>query len=76
MTKRKVSVTLSPDRLRRAQEVSGTSNLSELLDDALGALIERALEQQWLDAHPAGEETADLPTEVLVDLRAVPWDDP
>ncbi len=76
MTKRKVSVTLSPERLRRAQEVSGTSNLSELVDDALEALVERALERQWLDAHPATEETTDLPTEVPVDLRAVPWDEP
>lgn len=75
MPKRKVSVTVSPERLRRAQEISGTTNLSELMDDALAALVERELERRWLEAHTGGE-TADLPGEVAVDLSAVPWDEP
>lgn len=74
MTKAKISATVTPERLARAHEVSGTSNLSQLLDQALGALIERELEQRWLDAHPA-EFEVDLPGEVQVDLSAVPWDD-
>lgn len=71
MTKTKVSATLSPDQLAKAREVTGTSNLSQLLDDALAALIERELERRWLDAHPDDE----LPGEVPVDLSSVPWDE-
>lgn len=74
--KRKVSVTVSPERLRRAQEITGTTNLSELIDDALAALVERELERRWLEAHATGGQTADLPGEVSVDLSAVPWDEP
>lgn len=71
MPKMKVSATVSPNRLARAREVTGTDNVSELLDQALGALIERELEQRWLRAHPDQE----LPSEVLPDLSAVPWDE-
>jgi hypothetical protein len=71
MTKTKVSATLTPERLAQAQEVTGTSNLSKLLDEALAALIERELERQWLAAHPGDE----LPGEVEVDLSSVPWDE-
>jgi post-segregation antitoxin (ccd killing protein) len=66
----KISATLTPERLRRAQEVTGTSNVSQLLDDALAALIERELEKRWLEAHPDEE----LPGEVEVDLTSVPWE--
>ncbi|HYZ97954.1 MAG TPA: type II toxin-antitoxin system CcdA family antitoxin [Acidimicrobiales bacterium] len=71
MTKTKVSATLSPERLAQARKVTGTSNLSMLLDEALAALIERELERQWLEAHPDDE----LPGEVEVDLSSVPWDE-
>lgn len=72
MTSRmKVSATLTPERLREAQEVTGTSNVSQLLDEALAALIERELEKRWLEAHPDDE----LPGEVAVDLSALPWDE-
>jgi hypothetical protein len=67
----KISATLTPERLRRAQEVTGTSNVSQLLDDALAALIERELEKRWLAAHPDD----DLPGEVEVDLTPVPWEE-
>jgi hypothetical protein len=66
----KISATLTPERLRQAQEVTGTSNVSQLLDDALTALIERELEKRWLEAHPDQE----LPGEVEVDLTSVPWE--
>jgi post-segregation antitoxin (ccd killing protein) len=67
----KISATLTPERLRRAQEVTGTSNVSQLLDDALAALIERELEKRWLEAHPDEE----LPGEVEVDLTSVRWEE-
>jgi post-segregation antitoxin (ccd killing protein) len=68
----KISATLTPERLREAQEVTGTSNVSQLLDDALAALIERELEKRWLpEAHPDD----DLPGEVEVDLTPVPWEE-
>lgn len=71
MTKTKVSATVSPERLARAREVTGTNSVSELLEDALGALIERELEQRWLHAHPDEE----LQEEVTPDLSAVPWEE-
>lgn len=67
----KISATLTPERLREAQAVTGTSNVSQLLDEALAALIERELEKRWLQANPDHE----LPGEVAVDLTAVPWEE-
>jgi post-segregation antitoxin (ccd killing protein) len=67
----KISATVNPDRLREAREVTGTTNVSQLLDEALEALVERELENRWLDAHPNDE----LPGEVAVDLSSVPWDE-
>ena len=74
VAKQKVSVTLSPERLLRAQLITGSANVSELLDDALEALIERELERRWLAAHESSGEDPDLPDEVTVDLRDVPWE--
>ncbi|MDQ3312639.1 MAG: ribbon-helix-helix domain-containing protein [Actinomycetota bacterium] len=71
MTKTKVSATVSPERLARAKQVSDTTSVSELLEKALEALIERELEHQWLRAHP----DAELPGEVVPDLSALPWED-
>lgn len=42
MTKRKLSATVSPERLRQAQELSGIDNVSEVLDQALAVFVERA----------------------------------
>lgn len=73
MSKRKVSVTLTPERIARAQEVTGRANLSELLDEALLALVDRELEQRWI----AGTDSTmdrDLPSGVPVDLSDVPWE--
>ncbi|GFG86490.1 type II toxin-antitoxin system CcdA family antitoxin [Mycolicibacter algericus] len=69
--KAKVSATLRPELLREAQAITGTSNVSQLLEDALGALIERELEKRWLDAN----HDDDLPGEVRVDLSSVPWEE-
>jgi post-segregation antitoxin (ccd killing protein) len=71
MAKSKVSATVDPQRLARAREITGTASVSELLDQALGALIERELERRWLEAHP----DAELPGEVVPDLSAIPWDE-
>lgn len=75
MAKQKVSVTLSPERVDRARAVTGRMNLSDLLDDALEALVERELERRWLSAHDVRVGSEDLPGEVPVDLGDVPWDD-
>ncbi len=74
MAKQKVSVTLSPERLQRARTVTGNENLSELLDDALDALVERELERRWLERHDRAPGGADLPGDVTGDLAEVPWD--
>ena len=74
-TRRKISATVAPDLLERAQHVSGASNLSQLLDAALGALIEQEQEHRWLDAHAENVDDTDLPGAVGVDLCAMPWDD-
>lgn len=75
MAKQKVSVTLSPERIERARAVTGRVNLSELLDDALDAVVERELERRWLTAHDRAARRDDLPHEIAVDLADVPWDD-
>lgn len=70
MPKTKVSATVSPERLARAKEITGAQSVSDLLERALGALIERELEQRWLQAHPDD----DLP-EAIPDLSGLPWDE-
>lgn len=71
MTKTKVSATISPERLDKARELTGTNSVSQLLDQALAALIDLHLERQWLAAHSAD----DLPGAVPPDLTSIPWDD-
>lgn len=73
MAKRKISATVSPERVRRAQELTGSTNLSELLDLGLGALIDRELERRWLAGY-AGHPPGDLPEDIAVDLDDTPWD--
>jgi len=74
VAKQKVSVTLSPERLLRAQAITGRENVSELLEDALNALIERELEQRWLAGHECESDDLDLPDEGKIDLSDLPWD--
>ena len=73
MNRVKVSATLSPENIAAAREVVATATLSELLDRALEALVERELERRWLDAHD--DDTSDLPQAVPVDLSHIPWED-
>jgi chorismate-pyruvate lyase len=73
MTKLKISATVDPGRLSAARQVVGADrSVSEVLDLALDALVVRTLEARWLAAHDT--ERDDLPGEVVVDLRDVPWD--
>lgn len=74
MTRQKISATVSPELLRRAHEVTGERSLSEVLDRALTALVEHALEDRWLAAHDGLAPTDDLPGEVAPDLAELPWD--
>lgn len=73
MTRVKVSATLAPELIAEARAVVSTASLSELLDRALEALVERELERRWLDAHHG--DTSALPGPVPVDLSHIPWDD-
>lgn len=66
-----VSVTLTPEILQAAQAITGTSDISQLFDDALGALIEREPEKRWVEAN----RDDDLPGEVRVDLSLAPWEE-
>lgn len=74
MAKRKISATLTPMRVDEAMRLRGSDNLSEVLDEALQALIDRTLEDQWLAAHLAIPDD-DLSASVPVDLSDIPWDD-
>ena len=71
VTKQKISGTLDPGRLKEAKRLTGQTNVSAVLNDALDALVERERERAWLAAHPDD----DLPGEVPVELSSVPWDD-
>ena len=73
MTRVKISATLAPERIAEARAVVETASLSELLDLALDALVERELERRWLDAHDG--DASDLPGPVPVDLGHIPWDE-
>lgn len=75
MVKRKISASVAAESIERAEAVAGSGNLSELIERGLDALVERELERRWLDAHERQPADVDLPGEVPVDLRAVPWDD-
>lgn len=76
MGKVKVSATVSPERLARAKQLTGSQNVSEVLDRALGALIDDELErihsEGYADA-PQGDETV-----TTVDASVwsgIPWDE-
>lgn len=73
MTRIKISATVSPERIAEARAVMEVASLSELLDRALEALVERELERRWLEAHDG--DTVDLPGAVPVNLDHIPWDE-
>jgi len=73
MPKQKVSVTLSPSKISVARRLTGNENLSDLLDEALAALIEREQERRWVDGRAAEDD--DPVGEVIPDLTDAPWDE-
>lgn len=74
MAKRKISATLSPERIQQAQELTGSTNLSELLEQGLAALVERELERRWVAGYQRQPPGEDLPAEIEPDLDAAPWE--
>jgi len=75
MSKTKVSATVDTDRLARAKQLTGVQNVSQVLNRALGVLIEAELEQIHVDGYtriPQGEETVHtVDATVWADL---PWE--
>ncbi len=76
MGKVKVSATVDPDRLARAKQLTGSENVSEVLDRALAALVDRELERVHAEGYarvPQGDETIEaVDPEVWSNL---PWDE-
>lgn len=76
MNKMKISATVRPDRLEEARRLTGSDNVSEVIDRALAALITAELERIHADGYArVPQEPDDL---LLVDGRvwaAIPWDD-
>lgn len=60
MPKVKISATVDPARLQRAKELTGVTNVSEVLERGLAALIEDELERIHANGYaraPQGSET-------------------
>lgn len=74
MAKKKISATLSPERIRQAQALTGSTNLSDLLEQGLAALVERELERRWFAGYEDQPPGDDLSEDIEPDLEAAPWD--
>ena len=75
MNKIKVSVTVDPQRLARAQELTGCEKVSEVVDRALSALIDDELER----IHSAGYSAVPQGDEAIATVdpsvwSETPWD--
>jgi post-segregation antitoxin (ccd killing protein) len=60
VTREKISATVDKDVLARARALTGLSSISELLDRALAAAVEAALEARWhagYESQPATSST-------------------
>ena len=74
--KTKVSATVDQDRLAEAQKLTGCTNVSAVLDQALEALIVAHLERAHADGYsrwPQGDETVALPDPSV--WAFLPWDE-
>ncbi len=74
--KTKVSVTVDQDRLARAKELSGSNNVSAVVDSALEAFIIARLEQKHIDGYerfPQDDETVGFSDGAT--LSDIPWDE-
>lgn len=58
MAKTKLSVTLDPAKVSLAQELTGTTTISELLDVALGRLVETELDRRHVAGYQRTPQTA------------------
>jgi hypothetical protein len=76
MAKVKISATVDPARLEQAKQLTGVSNVSEVLERGLAALIEDELERIHSDGYErspqAGETVRVVDAGVWADL---PWDE-
>jgi hypothetical protein len=76
MGKVKISATVDPARLERAKELTGVSNVSEVIERGLAALIEDELERihaaGYAQAPQAGDTVRAVDERVWADL---PWDE-
>lgn len=74
--KTKVSATVDHDRLAEAQKLTGSTNVSAVLDQALEAFIVAHLERSHAagyDRVPQGDETIALPDPTV--WASLPWDE-
>ncbi|MGK2957435.1 MAG: hypothetical protein ACSLFB_03345 [Acidimicrobiales bacterium] len=71
MNKAKVSATIDPGRLAQAKQLTGSNNVSEILDRALIALIDDELER----IHAQGYERVPQGSETVQEVDALLWSD-
>jgi hypothetical protein len=74
--KTKVSATVDRDRLAEAKKLTGSANVSAVLDEALEALIVAHLEHAHAAGYervPQGAETIALPDPTV--WTSLPWDE-
>lgn len=58
----KISVTIDPGLLDQTKALTGSDNVSDLIDQGLALIIEREQHKQWVDGylrHPQGHEESD-----------------
>jgi hypothetical protein len=76
MAKLKVSATVDPARLERAKQLTGLTNVSEVLERGLAALIEDELERIHADGYARMPQAGETATAVDPSVWAeLPWDD-
>jgi hypothetical protein len=76
MVKVKVSATIDPDRLEQAKKITGSDNISEVLDLGLQALIVCEQEAIYVAGYtrlPQGDETSAVADPRL--WAGLPWDE-
>lgn len=74
--KTKVSATIDRDRLAEAQKLTGCTNVSAVLDQALEALIVSHLERAHAEGYvrmPQDDDTIALPDPSM--WASLPWDE-
>lgn len=76
MAKVKISATVDPARLERAKDLTGVTNISEVLERGLSALIEDELERIHADGYARMPQSAETVKSVEAKVWAdLPWDE-